>query len=323
MWKISNEINKPTLIRYQRIIISFFELVIEQSKSPNKLADLETDNFLKHLFHETAFLDEKLLDINISTDDKFEPLVKEIIKLNPALLSRQYEIFKWQNSEISKGNYNFDPEIHPDSLKKIFKDYFYDKFFGIDWIWKELIGKKFNRGIFKTNFKLENELYVCPYCDSDTISNERNGWIEHFLPKSKFPYLSCNPFNLIPSCTACNVAGSGKGENVKNPIHCQYNIQSGDYLEFAYANGEIIIVENEDASVENFIELLKLRNRYKEQAVKISAINRLKINYDIFLGIKRRGEFDRDSFFDYIYRIGRNSGFFFVQRDLLNHIGEI
>lgn len=47
---------------------------------------------------------------------------------------------------------------------------------------------------------------VCPYCDNFLQKTE----LDHFLPKDEFPFLSCHPDNLIPSCHDSN-SGSHKG----------------------------------------------------------------------------------------------------------------
>lgn len=49
-------------------------------------------------------------------------------------------------------------------------------------------------------------LKVCPYCDNYLQTTE----LDHFLPKDLFPFLSCHPDNLIPSCHDSN-RGSHKG----------------------------------------------------------------------------------------------------------------
>ncbi len=323
MWKVSNNLNTPVLSRYSDFISRIFELIIDISRRPDKANLLLVNDFLVNEFRNANYLNERILEINKNANDRIKTLIEEIILLEYSDLVAQYDIYKYQNSEILKGNYNISEEIHPDCLKKLFKDYFYTIFFGIDWIWTEIIGKDYQRDMFKSDFKDENNLFVCPYCDSDTISNSRNGWIEHFLPKGKFPFISCNPLNLIPSCTACNVSGSGKGEDVKNPITNQYLVQIGDELEFEFLNGEIVIKENEVDAIENFIQLLKLRSRYKEQNVKSRVLSSLKLNYNIVKGGKGKNEFDKDEFFQFIHDSGRNSGLYFVQKDLLNYIDDI
>lgn len=322
MWKVSNNLNTPILNRYSDLIVSIFELILDISQRPNKADLLLDDNFLVNEFR-NANIDVRILELNKNANDTIKSLIGEIILLQHSALAEQYDIYEFQNSEVLNGNYNLPEEEHPDSLKKLFKDYFYTIYFGVDWIWTDIIGKEYRRDMFKSDFKDENKLYVCPYCDSDTISNSRNGWIEHFLPKGKFPFIACNPLNLIPSCTACNVSGSGKGENVKNPITNQYLTQIGDELKFDFNKGEIDIEENDEDAIENFIQLLKLRARYKEQNVKDRVISTLKLNYGIIKGAKGKDDFDKDEFFQYIHDIGRNNGLYFVQKDLLDFIDDI
>ncbi|WP_354052989.1 HNH endonuclease [Cellulosimicrobium sp. 4261] len=40
---------------------------------------------------------------------------------------------------------------------------------------------------------------VCPYCNHRDV-----GTVDHFVPKSKIPALSIEPWNLVPACMACN-----------------------------------------------------------------------------------------------------------------------
>ena len=323
MWKVTNNSLKSTFARYQDIIESFFLLFIQLSKNSNKIDDLNKENYLIDIFDKHKILDSRLLNINRSSSDKFKPLLIEIIKLKSEAIEVEYTKYKDQNSFVNSRNYNLDVLKHPSPLVKIFKDYFYDKFFSVDWIWTDLVGKAYTRTMFKVDFKSENKLNVCPYCDIDTITISRNSWIEHFLPKSKFPYLACNPNNLMPSCTACNVSGTGKGENTRKPIANQYQVQIGDLIKFNFNGNKISISSNNDKSIENFIALLNLRIKYNEIAVKDSILNVLKTNYNIFLKINRLDKFDEDLFLDFIYSIGRENGYYFIQKDILECIDEI
>ena len=65
---------------------------------------------------------------------------------------------------------------------------------------------------------MELGLTVCPYCNRNyihTYYSPNNGKVradfDHFLPKSKYPYLCVSFYNLIPSCSVCN--SSLKGED--------------------------------------------------------------------------------------------------------------
>ncbi|MBR8837873.1 MAG: hypothetical protein DSM106950_28680 [Stigonema ocellatum SAG 48.90 = DSM 106950] len=61
---------------------------------------------------------------------------------------------------------------------------------------------------FLTAFKEENpKLSICPACDESKYSTKAGSIktdIDHYLPKSKYPHLACHPYNLVPSCLACN-----------------------------------------------------------------------------------------------------------------------
>lgn len=61
------------------------------------------------------------------------------------------------------------------------------------------------------------EVRVCPYCNrmyTTTLlgENKIRPDFDHFYPKSKYPYLAVNLFNLIPSCSICNKRKSDKAE---------------------------------------------------------------------------------------------------------------
>lgn len=51
---------------------------------------------------------------------------------------------------------------------------------------------------------------ICPYCDT-TIQNVE---VDHFFPKSSFPFLSIHPDNFVPSCHDSNEFTSHKGDRV-------------------------------------------------------------------------------------------------------------
>jgi len=60
-------------------------------------------------------------------------------------------------------------------------------------------------------------LRICPYCGRSYIYAVEKGGrvvkpqIDHFLPKSTYPYLALSYFNMIPVCQTCNMIGC-KGE---------------------------------------------------------------------------------------------------------------
>ena len=69
--------------------------------------------------------------------------------------------------------------------------------------------------------KIINQLGIktCVYCNAQyafSYDNGRNSFqnyeIDHWLPKSKYPYLCTSFFNLQPSCTKCNKLKSNKDD---------------------------------------------------------------------------------------------------------------
>ena len=62
---------------------------------------------------------------------------------------------------------------------------------------------------------------VCPYCNRQytftaSKKSDKKGTrpeFDHFLPKSKYPYLALSFYNLIPSCHTCNHIKGNEGNN--------------------------------------------------------------------------------------------------------------
>lgn len=88
----------------------------------------------------------------------------------------------------------------------------------------------------KSEFVDKKGMKVCPYCGRNYIysvnkpkGDEKDGEsvikpeIDHFLPKSKYPYLAFSYYNLIPSCMTCNHSPckhtkDPRGENMRTSI---------------------------------------------------------------------------------------------------------
>ncbi|MEQ8962372.1 MAG: hypothetical protein RLP02_31345 [Coleofasciculus sp. C2-GNP5-27] len=70
-----------------------------------------------------------------------------------------------------------------------------------DYFFSERGATQFNKNNLKSNFfKTNNQLEVCPACDFSATRSQ----VDHYLPISLYPHLSCHPFNLIPICSECN-----------------------------------------------------------------------------------------------------------------------
>ena len=65
-------------------------------------------------------------------------------------------------------------------------------------------------------------LKYCPYCNADTVyafekANKRNvaSALDHFYPKSEYPFLALSLYNLIPVCSRCNSQMKGPSDMTK------------------------------------------------------------------------------------------------------------
>jgi hypothetical protein len=78
----------------------------------------------------------------------------------------------------------------------------------------------FHKEIFLSDFKATNKkLRVCSYCDGARDDEV----VDHFYPKTLYPFYSCHPYNLVPICNKCNRFG-----------------QKGDRLPMSHANPDPI-----------------------------------------------------------------------------------
>ncbi len=133
----------------------------------------------------------------------------------------------------------------------------------------------------------------CPYCNqqktqSITITNGTNGMertlalnqLDHFYPQSRYPFLGISFFNLIPSCSPCNVQLKGEKdfsiETHFNPFHKRFD----DFFKFQLTqivNSKFEEVQTEFGTVamhlENNIEDFRLVERYNDNDCKKIAFN--------------------------------------------------
>jgi len=85
---------------------------------------------------------------------------------------------------------------------------------------------------------------VCPYCNRNYVFNykENNNnlkttiELDHYFPKSKYPYLALNPYNLIPVCHTCN---KKKSEKCFKIYPFKENIDDYFKFKFKFVNSEM------------------------------------------------------------------------------------
>lgn len=84
---------------------------------------------------------------------------------------------------------------------------------------------------------------VCPYCNRAFIDiiNEPKGKtrpeLDHYYPKSEYPFLALSLYNLIPSCHVCN-------SNFKGSINFYTEIHIHPYEDSLHDYGKFVILED-------------------------------------------------------------------------------
>ncbi|MDD5372659.1 MAG: HNH endonuclease domain-containing protein [Sulfurimonas sp.] len=122
------------------------------------------------------------------------------------------------------------------------------------------------------------DLKTCPYCNRnytlivDKESGKLRPEIDHFYPKSIYPFLAMSFYNLIPSCPICNHTKSSKSaENLINP----YDIKDDDFkLTYIPNDVNFLQIESTKYNTDSFeiefiknndnIEIFKLDELYKQ-----------------------------------------------------------
>ncbi|MFA0960309.1 hypothetical protein AB9P05_00735 [Roseivirga sp. BDSF3-8] len=138
-------------------------------------------------------------------------------------------------------------------------------------------------------------LHTCPYCNrSYTYSLDESKAvkpdIDHFYPKSKYPFLALSFYNLIPSCKSCN---SSQIKGVKDPqtenILSPYLINN-DSFKFSYRilsidalsplerkdKIKVIIYPEDDGNVKAF-KLDELYQKHEDHVLEL--IIKSQLNY--------------------------------------------
>lgn len=169
-----------------------------------------------------------------------EEKLREVLLAKPEKLVQIIEEFEEKYRKV-----RYTKEYINKVLYRIFVDYGYDEINKLDFI---------------DNIKLGS----CPYCNRNYIyTTSKKGTvkpeIDHFYPKSLYPYLACSYFNLIPSCPTCNGFGAKEAKDTLRdyPISNPYTIKEIDF-QFTITPEDIdfINVESEHYNYDNFeIEL--------------------------------------------------------------------
>ncbi|WNL29466.1 hypothetical protein [Aliarcobacter cryaerophilus] len=172
--------------------------------------------FYEKIQNEISKITNSIIKTQLESLDWFKVLVgsfeeiKELIKKNEYILAQR-----------NSGLVNFK------QYKDIFEDLYKNQLSG-------------NEKLKKQFFNLFENINVCPYCNRNFINpiykehslggdnKNQSPDIEHFFPKSIYPFLSLSISNLLPSCAFCNKIKSDV-DTFKHNCLSPYEIKNGDF----------------------------------------------------------------------------------------------
>lgn len=160
----------------------------------------------------------------------------------------------------------------------------------INYIFSEIFVKgiyEYDACFNKAEFAIKKNIEVCPYCGIIATKhyNVKKGKeeyyaIEHYLPKSKFPFLALSYFNMVVACEHCNKIGNCKGD--KSPLAADnrtqllmhpysfrdealnFNLKYNGRGIFARENFEISIDYHGNQNIkEGYTEVIPIEQKYK------------------------------------------------------------
>lgn len=205
------------------------------------LNPIKKDGFLKK-----SSLIYKLLDFKDSLDDKDE---KEIVEF---ILGKDFNnlivIITGIPSQLEQIAVDFETKFDTrlvsivsgktasltrfgEEIKKIFD---YEKYRASDFCMKTLHNLRYNESLPCPYCNLET-IEVIEYTDDITLEDKKQALLDldHFYPRSRFPFFALSFFNLVPSCNKCNQRIK-KDLNFRITTHINpFDRAFDDYFEFS------------------------------------------------------------------------------------------
>lgn len=315
----SNE--EQTFLRYLKNDIGLEKILSAKPKEFNTIANLEEMSSVKNQIKQKT--DQLKLSITtpITTKDLKQYLtryltiekLREISRIHSIKLhgaSKKDDLIKIIcNHTFNPNNkISFQKEYFIYRTEQLCKDIFAD-FYLSDW---DEIGD-YNKYTFVQSLDLKS----CPYCNRNYIFTVVNGKIrpeiDHFYPKSLYPYFAMSYFNLIPSCPTCNHTKSNTfHENMVNPystfiqntkIDFSLDIQNNNFLnikkdKYDFCAFDIVIKSTDNKNIEVF----KLQELYKEHKdVVVDLLLKYKYYPSQYISYLRSYGFSEDEIYRYLF----------------------
>ncbi len=248
---------------------------------------------------------------NISINEKKFRVTNKIKKILEWLVDENNlkKLIQFKPNELAfliKNVYKKIPKSHykKESLNRIFYRIFID--YGYDNLDKLKFIQKINLG-------------SCPYCNRNYIFsiNKKSSVkpeIDHFYPKSIYPYLAVSYFNLIPSCPTCNGFGAKEAKDTfyTYPISNPYELKENDFkFSISPESIDFFNIESKKYDFNSFeiklcgnkanLEIFKLEELYKQHKDIVLELLIKKAYYPkSYIGELKKFSFTEDEVYRYL-----------------------
>lgn len=250
--------------QFNKIVTGFNNFLGDEKKET--LEWILLDIFGYHKFIERTIYDV-IIDRakNICKEDTYNKIVEGVI------LNCYKILFNGENL-----NYNYSDYIGREKIEELIRKKVY----------KNTILNNFHQSYFKKlklwspyTLVFMSNLRVCPYCNRQYITPLITGTgrmradLDHFLPKSTYPYFSMSLYNLIPCCKFCNSSLKRTKEFEFVDLH-PYQDTIGDHFRYfvEYTNPQNIVltVKEQSHRVHSFLDTFKIKElvRYHDSIGK-------------------------------------------------------
>lgn len=121
------------------------------------------------------------------------------------------------------------------------------------------------------------KITVCPYCNRDYINSRSKvsvgAQLDHFYPKSLYPFFALSLYNLVPICGTCNLVKRVNKKIFASPFDS--NINWDDEIQFKFPDLETtpgFVEIHAENRAKNNIRELKIQEAYQVHEIEIKEI---------------------------------------------------
>lgn len=265
---------KPMFNTYNSIIDDFLIFIFSEDNAKTNFSDIDSI-ICKKQYGKTNLKKMIVGDINS---------LRSIVQHMPQNITNKIAKEQNEKKESLRHLSNFLSFIF-DYEAKLIKEFTFTKkseHLKINFNYREYKKLEFEKWS-KYHIVYELDLKTCPYCNRSFINpyfsdnGKTRADLDHFLPKSKYPYFAVSLFNLVPCCKVCNSSFKGSKEMNLDTHLNPYDKGMGNLVKFTITTTDTNVLKgmSDDFSVDYYpidsfdykrakenLELFKIKELY-------------------------------------------------------------